>query len=291
MTEVSTAEPGGPPRIVRTARSLIGWMPAEQAERVQHGNRHDVPVSEESASRARGARETVAARVPGVRQEGVISDAPAELDDHINALRQTAAGAFFAEGWQVAVADLSRVCAVQPNVFIDHAENRVRDVEPLDVRSLAAVSLPVPTPSQLPAQFDESRNVWLFSAPNPNLRIVGQFGGQVQPGMIGFGFIVAISPSFMQVARFQGRLFLRDGYHRAVGFLQRGISVVPVFTREFGNLESLNLPAGMLPQGAYFGDRPPCLPDYFDDAVSVQVQLPAFQKMVVIQGLEVTPIG
>src|SRR2546422_8958805 len=88
MTEVSTAEPGGPPRIVRTARSLIGWMPAEQAERVQHGNRHDVPVSEESVSRARGARETVAARVPGVRQEGAISDAPAELDDHINALRQ-----------------------------------------------------------------------------------------------------------------------------------------------------------------------------------------------------------
>ena len=64
-----------------------------------------------------------------------------------------------------------------------------------------------------------------------------------------------------------------------------------MFTREFGSLESLDLPAGMLPQGAYFGDRPPCLPDYLDDAVSVEVQLPAFQKMVVIQGLEVTPIG
>lgn len=292
MTEVSTTEPGGPPRIVRTARSLIGWMPAEQAERVQHGNRQDVAVSEEAVNRARGAREAVAARAPGIDQEGVISAAPAELDDHINALRQhPAAAAYFAEGWQVALADLRKVCAVQPNVFIDHAVDRVRNVEPEDIRSLAAVSLSVPTPSQLPAQFDESRNVWLFSAPNPNLRIMGHFGAQVQPGVPGFGFVVAISPSFLQVARFQGRLFLRDGYHRAVGFLQRGISVVPVFTREFGNLESLNLPAGMLPQGAYFGDRPPCLPDYLDDAVSVQVQLPAFQKMVVIQGLEVTPIG
>jgi hypothetical protein len=33
------------------------------------------------------------------------------------------------------------------------------------------------------------------------------------------------------------------------------------------------------------------LPDYLDDAVSVEVQLPAFQKMVVVQGLEVPPPG
>lgn len=292
MTEVSTTEPGGSPRIVRTARVLIGWMPAEQAERAQHGNRQDVAVSEEAVNRARAAREAVAARNAGVNQEAVIAAAPAELDGHINALRQHPASAgYFAEGWQVALADLRRVCAVQPNVFIDHAVDRVRDVDPADIRSLAAVSLPLPTPNELPFQFDESRNVWLFSAPNPNLRIMGHFGCQVPPGVPGFGFVVGVGPSFLQVACFQGRLFLRDGYHRAVGFLQRGIGIVPVFTREFGNLESLGLPAGMLPQGAYFSDRPPCLPDYLDDAVSVQVQLPAFQKMVVIQGLEVTPLG
>jgi len=85
---------------------------------------------------------------------------------------------------------------------------------------MMAVSLPVPTSDQLPAQFDESRNVWLFTAPNPNLRIVGDFGGQVQPGLVGLGLVVAISPSFMQGARFPGRLFLRDGYHRAIGFLR-----------------------------------------------------------------------
>ena len=292
MTEVSTAEPGGQPRIVRTARSLIGWMPAEQAERVQHSNRHDVTVSEEAVNRARAAREAVAARALGVDQEGVISAAPGELDEHINALRQHPdVVGYFAEGWQVALVDLRRVCAVQPNIFIDHAVDRVREVEPGNIRSIVEISLPVPSPSRLPAQFDESKNVWLFSAPNPNLRIMGPFGGQVQPGVVAFGFYVAISPSFLQVVRFQGRLFLRDGYHHAVGFLQRGIAIVPVFTREFGGLESLNLPAGMLPQGAYFGERPPCLPDYLDDAVSVQVQLPAFQKMLVIQGLEVTPLG
>src|SRR5437867_204190 len=138
MTEVSTTEPGGPARIVRTARSLIGWMPAEQAERVQHGNRLDVAVSEEAVNRARAAREAVAARAPGVNQEGVLAAIPGELDEHINALQQhPAAGAYFAEGWHVAFADLRRVCGVQPNVFIDHAIDRVRDVDPGDIRSLA----------------------------------------------------------------------------------------------------------------------------------------------------------
>jgi hypothetical protein len=266
-------------------------MPAEQAHRVQYLNRHDISPSDVALNRAAAAREAVAARPAGVKQEGIIASALSDLDNHISVLKQhPAAAAYFAEGWQVAIADLRRVCAFQPSVFIDRAVERVRGADPHDMRSLAAVSLPIPEPSTLPVQFDEASNVWLFSAPNPNLRIMGRFGGQVQPGVVAFGFIVAVAPSFLQVVNFQGRLFLRDGYHRAVGFLQRGISAVPVFTREFGNLESLNLPAGALPQAACFGDRPPSLSDYLDDTVSVEVQLPALQKMVVIQGLEVTPL-
>ena len=54
----------------------------------------------------------------------------------------------------------------------------------------------------------------MISSANPNLRIVGNWAGQVQPGVIGMGFAVAISTSFVQVARVQNRYVLRDGYHR-----------------------------------------------------------------------------
>src|SRR5262245_21850549 len=122
MTEVSTMTPGGQPRIIRPARSLIGWLPAEQAERVQHGNRHDVPISEESRAKASAARAAVAARKPGLDQSRVISPVPGALTEHINALKQHPAVApYFAEGWTVSLVDLRRVCAVQPNVFIDHS--------------------------------------------------------------------------------------------------------------------------------------------------------------------------
>jgi hypothetical protein len=103
------------------------------------------------------------------------------------------------------------------------------------------------------------------------------------------GFSVAIATSFVQVARFQGLFLLRDGYHRAFGLLRRGISVVPAFVLDFG-LQELGLPSGMLPQGAYLGDRPPILPDYLDDSVSADVMLPATQKMIVVHGMELTPI-
>ena len=127
---------------------------------------------------------------------------------------------------------------------------------------------------------------------NPNLRIIGQCGGPIpeQPGATALGFIVGVMPSFMQVMRFGSRYILRDGYHRALGLLDRGITQVPVFTRTMESIEQVILP-GMLPQDAYLGERPPLLRDYRDDAVARDVRLPAIQRMIVIQGNELNPGG
>ena len=88
------------------------------------------------------------------------------------------------------------------------------------------------------------------------------------------------------MARIGDRLLLRDGYHRAVGFLARGVHVIPCLTREFDNLEKL-APSGMLPQNAFLGARPPLLPDYLDDTVAIDVEVPVASKLVVVQALEV----
>jgi hypothetical protein len=217
---------------------------------------------------------------------------PAELDEHVAALRQhPGAAAYFTEGFQFAVADLRRVCAVQSTVFTDSAEERTSEAVPGDLLSVAQVSLPIPQPVELPAQFDSVRQAWIFSSRNPNLRIPGTFGGPVQPGLVGFGFLVSVLPSFMQVAGFRGRVLLRDGYHRAFGLLRRGIGRDPVFYREYETFEDLQLSAGMLPQDAYLGSRPATLGDYLLDDVAKDAQLPASQKMILIQGTEITPLG
>ncbi len=276
-------------QIQRPARALLGWMEEGQAVLFQAGQRTDRSTPE-YVERAELARAAVAARRPGVDQEELLSEAPMDLRDHIEALRQPAA-AFFNEGWSVAIVDLRKVCGVQTHVFTDHTEQRTAVADANDLRSLAAISLPLPVQAELPAQFDQVRQAWILSAANPNLRIVGNWLGPLNQGAVGLGFAVSLTPSYLQVARFQNRFLLRDGYHRAYGLLRRGIFLVPSFFRDFGPFQDLGLPPGMLPQSAYLGDRPPLLTDYLDDAVSADVMLPAFQKMIVIHGMELTPIG
>jgi hypothetical protein len=287
-----TQADGSLQQIHRPARALIGWMVEEQAVRLLAGQRRDIPASEEMLSRVRSARKAAAARTGDADQTDVIRDVPTALEQHVGKLRESqAAKAYFDEGWRVALADLRKVCALQPSIFTDHAEERTASVDPNDLESLVAVSLPLPTQVAIPAQFDEHRQAWIISSPNPNLRIVGNWAGQVQGGLMGFGFAVALLQSFVQVAHVQDRYVLRDGYHRALGLLKRGVSFVPVLVRDYAQYEDLGVAPGLLPQSVYLGNRPPRLVDYFDDKVSAEVSLPAFQKMIVIHGLELTPMG
>lgn len=276
----------------QTGRALIGWMTADQAILSLSGRRVDVQNREEYSRRTERARTVVAGRPAGLDQTNLRTDAPSELNQHIEALRQNAAGMqLFNEGWQVSIADLSKVCAAQPQINTGQSAKRTEGLHAGDLASLAAISLPIATPTAMPFLFDTSKNTWVFSSPNPNLQIGGNFHGQVQPGQNGFGFIVGIPTSFLQVALCRGRYLLRDGYHRAFGFLSKGIARVPVFVREFENYDALGLPAGMLPQEAVLGDRPPTLNDYLDENVSAEISIPVTQKMVVIQALEFSTFG
>ena len=117
------------------------------------------------------------------------------------------------------------------------------------------------------------------------------FNGQVQRGVVVFGFAVGVYSSFLQVAVYRGRFLLHDGYHRAYGFLTRGISRVPAIVKEFPTFDAMRLPPGLLPQDAYLGVRPPFLTDYLDETVPAAVELPATQKVVVIQALELATLG
>jgi hypothetical protein len=69
-----------------------------------------------------------------------------------------------------------------------------------------------------------------------------------------------------------------------------GVTWAPVFLRDFDSIQQL-VPPGMLPQEAFLGERPPTLRDYADTEVSAEIQVPASQKVVVVQALELSPRG
>jgi len=267
-------------------------MAAPEAQLVLAGRRIDRADLPEFAVRGAGARAAVAARGKGCDQDGAVIDLGPELDDHLGQLRVSqSAHSYFAEGWTVKVVDLAKVCALQPVVFSDHAEERAAVADRANIASLASITLPLPSSTGLPAQYDAGQNTWMIASRNPNLRLVGNFSGELQPGAIGFGFIVSMLASYVQVARFRGRYVLRDGYHRSLGLLMRGIREVPVFVRDYSQFEDLGLAQGMLSQAAYLGEQPPMLMDYLNDDVSAAVTLPASQKMIVIHGMEINPLG
>jgi hypothetical protein len=238
------------------------------------------------------ARQVVAGREAGVNQVGLFSDLPRELAPHIEALRQDPKSAqILAESGDPKIVDLTKVCAAQPQILVEDALKRVEGVAADDMTALASVTLPLPVPEQIPIAFDQTKNAWILSSPNPNLRVAGHFNAQVGPGLQGFGFIVTLQKSYLQVAGLDGRYFLRDGYHRAYGLLAAGIRYVPALVKEFESFEQVGLPQGLLPQGAYLGNQPPVLPDYLDNRVAADTNIPIVQKMVVVQGLELHSVG
>jgi hypothetical protein len=269
-------------------------MSQEEGQLSLAGRRVDKANDPELVNKVALARASVSKRPSGVDQSSALTDPPTALDTYLAEFKNSAtAKAYIAEGWGVQVADLRKVCALQPIIFSDHAEERAADVAEGDIVSAARVTLPLPEATELPIQFDPARNTWMISSRNPNLRLVGQFSSKVDqiPGGKACGFIVAVTPSFVQVAFHRGRYLLRDGYHRSLGLLRRGFSTVPVLYKEFSPYDDLGLGQGMLPGQAFLGDRPPLLADYLDEVVSCAVAFPATQKMVIVQGTEMTPLG
>src|SRR5689334_20487029 len=122
-----TLAKGGDPlgQITRPGRALIGWIAPEQAKLILAGQRLDRAGDPAYAEQVARAHDAVAARAGGIKQDNVLTDPPTELADYLTKLQAAQSGAaYFAEGWSVRMADLARVCALQPNVFMDHAKER-----------------------------------------------------------------------------------------------------------------------------------------------------------------------
>lgn len=280
-------------QVMRSARALIGWMRPDDACGILQSGRADA-APEAVMETAQRARTAAAARPSEIDQGDLITSLPPELEEHVRALQASPPAApMYAEGWHVALVDLRRVCAFQPVVLSDQAIDRVASVDGNDLASIAAVTLPLTQGDPVPVHFDPIRQAWTAISANQNLRVLGNVGPMpASPGGTALGFVVVCWPSFMQVGCYRGRHLLRDGYHRAFGLLSRGINVVPAFVRDITAFEELLPdPRTMLPQDSYRGPRPPVLSDYLDETVSAAVQVAAQHKMVIIQALELTPVG
>lgn len=282
---------GNPGR--RPARIPFGWMSNEAIQATLQAARPGAAVDAADLEGVVSRQVAAAQRKRDATVAIVEGPFVPEVLAHIATLHASgAADQFFNEGWTVAMVDLTQVTALQPHVFVDRLDE-VKQIARQGLGAVATLTLPLPSEEQLQVSCDPNAKSWTVVSPSPNLKVVGAHSGPVnpQPGSPpAFGFVAATLPSYLQVAHVGDSYVLRDGYHRAVGLITAGMSIVPGFVRDFDSAGAVlaGLPPGMLPAATWLAPNAPRLPDYLDDAVSATVELPAMRRAIVITAVELT---
>jgi hypothetical protein len=287
VTSSSVATPKSLGLELQPAQVLLAWMTPEEANSLLGIGQTHEPRAAAQPEWLEEARAAVAARPPGINQQGAIRAAPAAVEKYgRQLLHQPHMRAFKEEGWLVKMVDLSRICAVQPMVFIHRAEHHCAAIDNPDPMVLARLTLPMDPPGGR-ITGNLATGVMTVQSEAQQLGVMRMFPEPTEAGAIRIVTELSIFGSYLQIAEVAGRLVLRDGYHRAYGLLLRRIRWVPVLFRRFGDAADLSLPPGHLSPTTYLGERPPLLGDYMDDSVATGLLLPPPPgKVVVVQAFD-----
>jgi len=291
--------PGGD--MERSVRCLLAWMNEGEAINALLGRLpglgEDVQTQRATWEAARDANNARPAFRPPT---AVFEELPPELRAAGAAFSQRpdAIAAFQSMEWSVGMADLHEVLSFQRIVAEEQSMERVdAAIRPDDLGSIFSFCLPDPVGREsLPGTVDADQKGITFSSLNPNLRVGGMGGSEIDVAIVPgqpatrqnfIGFAINFGSPFVQVAEYNGRWFVRDGYHRCFGLLRRGISKVPcvsVRPRSFAELGAMA--PGFFPYEVLFSDRPPYLRDFLDDSVAFTTKQAAHRKVVRLRAEE-----
>ncbi len=280
----------------RPARALIGWIAERDAQTLLGIPLHPVAPSPEDVRRVALAHAAVLSRAPGVDQSHAVSGIDDALRDYaLQIEKHPHYRDYFKSGCTIRMAHLPDICALQPIVHLDYANcaddfaGLIERAKQQDMGSVARITLPLIAPAPPPVHFEGQKNAWTLHSANPDVRILGNFSARLElaPGLfaMGYGFCVVQPISLLQVVLYRGRYFLKDGYHRSLALLQRGIARVPVIFQELDGTQAL-LVEGRFNDQLILGEHPPRLPDYLRDDVAAQVSHLSFSKTIMIRAEE-----
>lgn len=129
---------------------------------------------------------------------------------------------------------------------------------------------------QMEASFEISEQGHTILTSSPNLtyiptQIPVQVGMQSVPSP---AFVPQFNFSFLNVVHYQGRYFIRDGYHRAAGLLHNNPEpqvIIPCILVEAQTRNQTGWRPGMIPEAVLLSDHPPYISDFWDDEVSSEL--------------------
>ncbi len=284
----------------RQVRWLLAWLQENDAIAKLLGH---IPApneeTREQRERWQAARMALQARPPYSSPTPSLGELPPELREQGDAFRQRpdVLAAFQPHDWSLGMVNLEEVLSFQKVVVEEQAIERANAVSTADLQNLFKFCLPdVSEGVNLAGALDQNQKGITFSSLNPNLRVGNHLildidvpAGAGAPGRKEkfVGYSINFGSQFVQVAEYNGRWFVRDGYHRTYGLLKRGVDRIPCIFIRARSFEELGAAApGFFSYEILFGERPPLLTDFLDDAVSISAKQAAIRKVVRISAEE-----
>ncbi|GAC1600363.1 MAG: hypothetical protein NVS3B29_00720 [Candidatus Saccharimonadales bacterium] len=275
------------------ARVLFGWLTPQEAVPMLLSGADDDPMKAEARH---------AEMVAEVSKREKYTSAPTLVKEagrwDLKALagRPDIVAAFQGSSWRLAAIDLSKVLAFQKTVRLPGLDERITEAakSPQALRELCLPSEHPETPITWAPDTDGKG--YTLSSFNPNFRVfevipgtatVPTAPGQPQVNRNAIFVTYGAPPSYLQVAVYKDRYFLRDGYHRAVALMRAGITEVPCVLITAGSLKQVFTAAGnFVTEDVMMGDKPPFIRDFVNDKVSAEGDLIEFRRIIRIRGDE-----
>src|SRR5207244_2176014 len=138
--------------------------------------------------------------------------------------------------WEPVMVNLKEVQAFQKTVRADNLGSRLASAL-LNQDQLVELCFPSSWSTELFLQ--RSDDGYIIGSSNPNFSV---FTGQphLEGGHLSsLPFMPMVNTNFFQVAHYEGRYFIRDGYHRGVGFLHERKDIVPCILVQAQSFEQI----------------------------------------------------
>jgi hypothetical protein len=190
------------------------------------------------------------------------------------------------QGAEFRLVEIRPLLAFQYHVDSDRSNHHCGQLgDPPTLDQLVPLCLPLAWPSEATQSHmlgqPGSQSI-IIKSKSLNFRVLDQ-GVFQQPGVDGaaIGVMIGTAIPIAHVVRFNGRCYLHNGFHRAVGIGQRGATHMPCIFRDVATAEGAGIKANTFQQPLLESANAPTL-GHFIDGRAHAVQLRAMTRIVQI---------
>ncbi len=189
--------------------------------------------------------------------------------------------------WSFKLVEIDALVCFQQYIVTDYSKELAKQYDLSDTSRLIDFCLPSKRAKRPMAVVSAPQEFTMLSS-SQDLRVLGP--GQMQDPVTKrtvFGFGVGWGSPFIQVVRFKGRYFLRNGYHRVYEIRKAALTHVPCILIEGENLADTGaIKPGFFGEQLLTSDRPPMFADFLSDKIAPPLHMKPFTKIVRVRADE-----